>query len=88
MERIPFPIPKIITPKEAIFELNSSNKSPKRIAIDEIMAVFEKLSKNHPDKNIEIEVRPTFMYKTMTFTVKCEGEEISLEKTVVKMYKN
>lgn len=55
---------------------------------DEIMAVFEKLSKNHPDKNIEIEVRPTFMYKTMTFTVKCEGEEISLEKTVVKMYKN
>jgi hypothetical protein len=55
---------------------------------EEIVAAFKKMKKEHPDKNIEIEVRPTFMYKTMTFTVKCEGEEIPLEKTVVKMYKN
>jgi hypothetical protein len=55
---------------------------------DEIVAAFKKMKKNHPDKNIEIEVRPAFMYKTMSFTVKCEGDEILLEKTVAKMYKN
>lgn len=55
---------------------------------EEIMAAFEKISKNHPDKNIEIEVRPTFMYKTVAFTVKCEGEEIPLKKVKVKMWKN
>jgi len=55
---------------------------------EEIVAAFKKMKKEHPDKNIEIEVRPAFMYKTTTFTVKCEGEEIPLEKTVVKMWKN
>ncbi|WP_246074139.1 DUF2931 family protein [Flavobacterium daemonense] len=55
---------------------------------EEIVAVFKKMKKNHPDKNIEIEIRPAFMYKTTSFTVKCEGEEILLEKTEVKMYKN
>jgi len=55
---------------------------------EEIVAAFKKMKKNHPDKNIEIEVRPAFVYKTVTFTVKCEGEEIPLEKTIVKMYKN
>ncbi|MBF4517906.1 DUF2931 family protein [Flavobacterium sp. ANB] len=55
---------------------------------EEIVAAFKKLKKNHPDATIEIEVRPAFMYKSTTFTVKCEGEEIPLEKTVVKMYKN
>lgn len=55
---------------------------------DEIVAAFKKMKKNHPDKNIEIEMRPAFMYKTTTFTVKCEGDEILLEKTVAKMYKD
>jgi hypothetical protein len=55
---------------------------------EEIVAAFKKMKKNHPDKNIEIEVRPAFMYKTTTFTVKCDDEEIPLEKTVVKMWKN
>ncbi|MFZ0597167.1 MAG: DUF2931 family protein, partial [Flavobacterium sp.] len=55
---------------------------------DEIVAAFKKMKKNHPDKNIEIEAKIGFMYKTTTFTVKCEDEEIPLEKTVVKMYKN
>lgn len=55
---------------------------------DEIVAAFKIMKKNHPDKNIEIEIRPAFMYKTTSFTVKCEGEEIPLEKTEVKMYKN
>jgi hypothetical protein len=55
---------------------------------DEIVAAFKKMKKNHPDKNIEIEVRPAFMYKSMSFTVKCEGDEILLEKTIVKMYKD
>ena len=55
---------------------------------EEIVAAFKKMKKNHPDKNIEIEIRPAFMYKTTTFTVKCDGEEILLERTLVKMYKN
>jgi hypothetical protein len=54
---------------------------------EEIMAAFEKISKSHPDKNIEIEVRPTFMYKTVEFTVKCEDEEIPLKKVEVQMWK-
>jgi hypothetical protein len=54
---------------------------------DEIVAAFKKMKKIHPDKNIEIEVRPAFMYKTTSFTVKCEGDEILLEKTAAKMYK-
>jgi hypothetical protein len=54
---------------------------------EEIIAAFEKISKSHPDKNIEIEVRPTFMYKTVEFTVKCEDEEIPLKKTKVQMWK-
>jgi hypothetical protein len=55
---------------------------------DEIVAAFKKMKKNHPEKNIEIEIRPAFMYKTTMFTVKCEGDEIPLEKTIVKMWKN
>jgi hypothetical protein len=55
---------------------------------DEIVAAFKKMKKIHQDKNIEIEVRPAFMYKTTSFTVKCEGDEIRLEKTVAKIYKN
>ncbi|MFH7015475.1 DUF2931 family protein [Flavobacterium sp. FlaQc-47] len=55
---------------------------------EEIVAAFKKMKKNHPEKNIEIEAKIGFMYKTTTFTVKCEDEEIPLEKTVVKMYKN
>ena len=54
----------------------------------EIFDAFKTLSTKHPGKNIEIEVRPAFMYKTTTFSVKCEGEEIPLEKTDVKMWKN
>jgi len=54
----------------------------------EIFDAFKTLSTKHPGKNIEIEVRPAFMYKTTTFSVKCEGEEIPLEKTEVKMWKN
>lgn len=55
---------------------------------EEIVTAFKQMKKNHPDKKIEIELRPAFRYKTTTFTVKCEGEEIPLQKTVVKMYKN
>ena len=55
---------------------------------EEIVSAFKKMKKNHPAKNVEVEIRPAFMYKTTSFTVKCEGEEIPLEKTIVKMYKN
>jgi hypothetical protein len=55
---------------------------------EEILNAFKKISKNHPDKNIEIEAKVAFMYKTTTFTVKCEDEEILLEKVNVKMWKN
>ncbi|WP_433813101.1 DUF2931 family protein [Flavobacterium johnsoniae] len=53
----------------------------------EIFDAFKKLTTDHPDKNIEIEVRPDFMYKSVNFTVKCEEEEIPLKKTKVKMWK-
>ncbi|MCV9929308.1 DUF2931 family protein [Flavobacterium sp. LS1R49] len=55
---------------------------------EEILNAFKKLTAVHPDKSIDIEAKVAFMYKTTTFTVKCEGEEIPLEKTVVKMWKN
>jgi len=54
----------------------------------EIFDAFKTLSAKYPGKNIGIEVRPAFMYKTTTFSVKCEGEEIPLEKAYVKMWKN
>jgi hypothetical protein len=55
---------------------------------EEILDAFKKISKNHPNATIEIEARVAFMYKTVEFTVKCEGEEIPLEKVSVKMWKN
>lgn len=55
---------------------------------EEILNAFKKISKNHPDATIEIEARVAFMYKTVDFTVKCEGEEIPLKKIVVRMWKN
>ena len=55
---------------------------------EEVLNAFKKISKNHPDATIEIEARVAFMYKTVEFTVKCEGEEIPLEKVSVKMWKN
>lgn len=55
---------------------------------EEILNTFKKLVATHPDKSIEIEARVAFMYKTVTFTVKCEGEEIPLEKVIVRMWKN
>jgi len=55
---------------------------------EEILNVFKKISKNHPDKNIEIEANVAFMYKTVQFTVKCEGEEIPLQNVTVRMWKN
>ncbi|WP_244281338.1 DUF2931 family protein [Flavobacterium plurextorum] len=55
---------------------------------EEILNAFKKLTIAHPDKKIEIEAKVAFMYKTTTFTVRCEGDEIPLEKTVVRMWKN
>lgn len=55
---------------------------------EEVLNAFKKLTAAHPDKNIEIEAKVAFMYKTTTFTVRCEGDEIPLEKTVVRMWKN
>ncbi|SHG36812.1 Protein of unknown function [Flavobacterium johnsoniae] len=54
----------------------------------EILNAFKKISKNHPDKNIDIEAKVAFMYKTVDFIVKCEGEEIPLQNVVVRMWKN
>lgn len=55
---------------------------------EEILNAFQKISKNHPDKNIEIEANVAFMYKTVQFTIKCEGEEILLHNVTVRMWKN
>ncbi|MEO8238397.1 MAG: DUF2931 family protein [Flavobacterium sp.] len=55
---------------------------------EEILTAFKKLTSKHPDATIEIEAKVAFMYKTVTFIVRCEGDEIPLEKPVVKMWKN
>ncbi|MGN7812415.1 DUF2931 family protein [Flavobacterium sp. 22076] len=55
---------------------------------EEIVKAFKKISKNHPDKNIDIEAKVAFMYKTVDFIVKCEREEIPLHNVVVRMWKN
>lgn len=55
---------------------------------EEIITAFKQMKKNHAGKKIEIELRPAFMYKTVSFTVRCEGEDIPLERTMVKMYRN
>jgi len=55
---------------------------------EEVLNAFKKLAAKHPDANIEIEAKVAFMYKTVTFTVKCGEDEIRLEKAVVKMWKN
>jgi len=55
---------------------------------EEVLNAFKKLAAKHPDANIEIEAKVAFMYKTVTFTVKCREDEIRLEKPVIKMWKN
>ncbi|UWY27569.1 DUF2931 family protein [Flavobacterium sp. TR2] len=55
---------------------------------EEVLKAFKKLAAAHPGKKIEIEAKVAFMYKTTTFAVRCEGDEIPLEKTVVRMWKN
>ena len=52
------------------------------------MNAFKTLSNKHPNKPIEIVINIKFMYKGLSFKVKCEGEEIPLEKVKVVMYKN
>ncbi|MFH7015477.1 DUF2931 family protein [Flavobacterium sp. FlaQc-47] len=53
----------------------------------EIFDAFKTMDKKHPDADIEIEVRPDFMYKSVQFTVKCKEDEILLKKTKVQMWK-
>jgi hypothetical protein len=53
-----------------------------------MMHVFETLSQKQPNEPIEIVIKTTFMYKSLTFKVKCEDDKIALEKVKVNMYKN
>ena len=46
----------------------------------ETLSVFEELQKKHPGKPIDIVLTPTFMYKDIKVSVKCEDEEIKLQK--------
>ena len=55
---------------------------------DELLKVFSQLSKNHPNKNIDINVKVAFEYETLTFTVQCEDEVIPLKNVKVKMWEN
>ena len=53
----------------------------------EIKEAFIKASHNNTIP-VEIVVKPAFMYKTLSLTVKSEKEEILLKKVSVEMYKN
>lgn len=46
----------------------------------EMLRVFNKLKTKYPDKPIDIVITPTFNYDDMKVSVKCEKEEIKLEK--------
>ena len=46
----------------------------------ETISVFEELQEKHPGKPIDIVLTPTFMYKDIKVSVKCEQEEIKLQK--------
>ena len=49
----------------------------------EMLSVFNKLKTKYPDKPIDIAITPTFNYDDMKISVKCEKEEIKLEKCKV-----
>ncbi|AZI32659.1 DUF2931 family protein [Kaistella carnis] len=46
----------------------------------ETISVFEALQEKHPGKPIDIVLTPTFMYEDIKVSVKCEQEEIKLQK--------
>jgi hypothetical protein len=56
--------------------------------ISEIMTAFKTLNKKHPKEPIDVVVKVAFMYKGLTFIVKCGSDEIPLEKVKVTMYVN
>ena len=50
----------------------------------EMLSVFDALQKRHPDKPMDIIVKPTFEYTDFKLSVKCENEVIPLTKYKVK----
>ena len=50
----------------------------------EMITVFDDLQRKHPDKPMDIIVKPTFEYTDFKLSVKCENEVIPLEKYKVK----
>ena len=46
----------------------------------EMLEVFNYFKKKYPDKPIDIIITPTFMYNDINVSVKCEDEEIKLQK--------
>ncbi|OAH65389.1 hypothetical protein AXA65_18320 [Chryseobacterium sp. FP211-J200] len=50
----------------------------------EMLSVFDALQKRHPDKPMDIIIKPTFEYTDFKLSVKCEYEVIPLEKYKVK----
>ncbi|OAH65387.1 hypothetical protein AXA65_18310 [Chryseobacterium sp. FP211-J200] len=50
----------------------------------EMLSVFDALQKRHPDKPMDIIIKPTFEYTDFKLSVKCEDEVIPLEKYKVK----
>jgi hypothetical protein len=54
----------------------------------EMMEVFETMSKKHPNKPIDINVKVGFEYKDLTFTVVCGTTSLPLKKVVIeRMFK-
>jgi len=50
----------------------------------EMLSVFDALQKKHPDKPMDIIVKPTFEYTDFKLSVKCEDEIVPLTKYKVK----
>lgn len=57
-----------------------------RVIFDEaeMLEVFRKLKRLHPDKPIDVIIKPTFEYQDMKISIKCGNEEIRLTKYKVK----
>jgi hypothetical protein len=54
----------------------------------EMMEVFETVSKKHPNEPIDINVKVGFEYKDLTFTVVCGATSLPLKKVVIeRMFK-
>ena len=72
-------------PYKAIFYYMDDGLSGGDVTFDdqEMMQVFETISKKHPNEPFDIIAKVGFEYRDMTFTVKCGEDSIPLEKVKI-----